>query len=68
MDWWKEVSKMCLNFTVLTVGTFIYTTLTGRWNVGQCFDCHSLALQEKGQGAIIWKESGEHTSCLRGLR
>ena len=35
MDWWREVSKMCLNFTVLTVGAFSYTTLTGRWNVGQ---------------------------------
>ena len=35
MDWWKEVSKTCLNFTVLTVATFVYTTLTGRWNTGQ---------------------------------
>ncbi len=35
MDWWKEVSKTCLNFTVLTVGAFSYTTLTGRWNVAQ---------------------------------
>lgn len=32
MDWWKEVARMCLNFAVLTVGAFCYTTLTGLWN------------------------------------
>ena len=36
MDWWKEVSKMCLNFCVLTVGAFSYTTLTSQWNIWQC--------------------------------
>ncbi len=59
MDWWKEVSKTCLNFTVLTVGTFIYTTLTGRWNVGQCIFGFVLTGVWIVLSHFLWKKGGK---------
>lgn len=56
MEWWKEASKMCLNFTVLTVGAFSYTTLTGRWNVAQFSLGLVMALMWAMISRILWKK------------
>ncbi|OGG44154.1 MAG: hypothetical protein A3F84_18340 [Candidatus Handelsmanbacteria bacterium RIFCSPLOWO2_12_FULL_64_10] len=59
MDWWKEVSRMCLNFTVLTVGAFSYTTLTGRWNTAQCILGFVLAGIWFMASRLTWRKGGK---------